>query len=73
MIVDRNGRERRVFSQLRAEVSHIVRLRVNSISTAIRPANFRFLRDDGSVLNIESRTSDSPPTEYTFECTEVMQ
>lgn len=71
-IVPRGGRERWVFEQLRAEVSHIVRLLANDQTRGIKPATHRF-NNGGQILNIESVIDvDTRRVELEFRCTEVI-
>lgn len=71
-VLPRGGSERRVFQQLRAEISHLVRLRVSSQAKKIMPADWRFVLSDGTTLNLSSKIDiDLRHVELQFECTEV--
>lgn len=76
-IVPKGGHEKKVFEQLRAECTHVVRVRSSRTTRAIMPADYRlrFSDPDGGpdqVLNIESKIDiGTRRTELQFECIEV--
>ncbi len=74
-VLPRGGREKRTFEQLRAETTHIVRTRKNSITSQIKVSTFRFVfKSLGLTLNITSKIEvDTRGVEYQFECMEVQQ
>jgi head-tail adaptor len=74
-VLPRGGRERRVFEQLRAEVTHIVRFRKNTVTAGVRASGFRlYFKGSGLILNITSKVEiDTRGLEYQCECEEVQQ
>jgi SPP1 family predicted phage head-tail adaptor len=70
-IVPRGGSEKRIFEQLQAHINYLVRLRSDSLTRQVLPADFRFQLADGTILNIESRIDvDSRRMELEFRCIE---
>lgn len=73
-VVPRGGEERKVFEQLQAHISHLVRLRNDSLTRQIMPADFRFQMADGTILNIESKIDvDTRRIELEFRCKEYQK
>lgn len=70
-VVPRGGKQAWVFEQLRAEITHVVRLRFNSQSKLVLPGAWRFLAHDGTTLNVDGRINvDMRNAEFEFRCIE---
>lgn len=73
-VMPRGGTEKRVFYLLRAEIEYLVRLRFNSLSQQILPADWRIVLPGGEILNIDSRIDvETRRREFEYRCIEVPQ
>ena len=71
-VIPRGGSEKHLFSLLRAEIDYIVRMRYDSLTKPVIPADWRLVLPAGEILNIDSRIDVKyAHVEFEYHCIEV--